>query len=77
MVAGPLSFRLRAASPLNETSSCRCSAFPITQRARTAARKTSSAGSRDGAKNRVAEVVLPSIPRDASICPTPWSPGIS
>ena len=63
MLAGPLSFRLRAGSSLNDTSSCplpgracvymrerECRAFSISQWARTAAMKTVGSGPHDRAK---------------------------
>src|SRR6056297_551359 len=53
MLPGPLSFRLRAASSRNETSSCQCRAFSMAQWARTASIRTSGVGIHDSAKKRV------------------------
>ncbi len=63
MLAGPLSLRLRAASSRNETSSCQCRAFSISQWARTVAMKTSGAGIHDSAKWRISVCAVPSTSR--------------
>lgn len=53
MLPGPLSFRLRAVSSQNDTSSCQCRAFLMAQWARTVSSRTSGVGIQDSAKERV------------------------
>ena len=58
MLAGPLSFRLRAASSPKDTSSCQCSAFSICQCARAVSSSFSGDSFLDSAKMRTSVVDL-------------------
>jgi hypothetical protein len=77
MLAGPLSFRMRAASSPNDTSSRQCSAFSICQCARAVTRSLEGESFLDSAKMRTSVITPPSIPRVAVTRLRAFRPGSS